>query len=39
MKKLQTIDVFDKINNDTIVYSFKQVSVRGNGEVFLSDIL
>jgi len=33
------MDVFDKINNDTIVNSFKQISETGNREVSSSDIL
>jgi len=32
------MDIFDKINNNTIVNSFKQISETGNREVFLSNI-
>jgi len=33
------MDVFNKINNITIVNSFKQISETGNWEVSSSDIL
>jgi len=33
------VDVFDKMNNNMIVNSFKQISETGNREVSSSDIL
>ena len=33
------MDIFDKINNNTIVNTFKQISETGNREVPVSDIL
>ena len=33
------MDIFDKINNNMIVNTFKQISETGNREVSVSDIL